>query len=69
MEGKEDAKKPSVKAHAFYREKVDLDQLPPDYVALLSLIFGIMGLMLKVRKRCLCACVRNAGAWLHSFCV
>jgi hypothetical protein len=30
------------------REKFDPDQVPPDYMALLSLAFGIMGLMLKV---------------------
>lgn len=38
------------------REKMDPDQIPPDYMALLSLAFGIMGLMLKV-----CAMV-----WPHS---
>uniref|UniRef100_A0A7S2Y0W3 Protein Asterix n=1 Tax=Fibrocapsa japonica TaxID=94617 RepID=A0A7S2Y0W3_9STRA len=42
----------------FYREKLDPDQLPPDYIALLSLVFGIMGLMLKYK---LCA-------WLSVFC-
>jgi hypothetical protein len=26
----------------------DPDELPPDYVAILSLLFGMMGLMLKV---------------------
>jgi hypothetical protein len=39
-------------AHAFptsgCRERIDPDQVPPDYFALCSLALGIMGLMLKV---------------------
>lgn len=32
----------------FIRPYVSPDQLPPDYLALLSLTFGVVGLMLKV---------------------
>lgn len=32
----------------FVRPHVDADQLPPDYLALLSLTFGVIGLMVKV---------------------
>lgn len=32
----------------FVRPHMDPDQLPPDYLALLSLTFGVVGLMLKV---------------------
>lgn len=33
----------------FVRPAINPDQLPPDYLALLSLTFGVAGLMLKVR--------------------
>ncbi|CAN0011853.1 unnamed protein product [Heterosigma akashiwo] len=52
-----DPRRPNA-VHKFYREKLDQEQLPPDYIALLSLVFGIMGLMLKYK---LCA-------WLSVFC-
>lgn len=37
----------------FVRPLINPDQLPPDYPALLSLTFGVAGLMLKVCLRTL----------------
>lgn len=37
----------------FVRPRMDPDQLPPDYFALLSLTFGVVGLMVKVGLRCM----------------
>ena len=37
------------KVYKYLKERVDPDQLPPDYVALLSLLCGICGLMLKYK--------------------
>lgn len=34
----------------FVRPPINPDQLPPDYRALLSLAFGVAGLMLKVHR-------------------
>lgn len=34
----------------FARPAINPDQLPPDYLALLSLTFGVAGLMLKVQQ-------------------
>ena len=49
--GRKDDPRRRSKVHAFEEEVIDEDQLPPDYWSLLSLLFSVLGLMLRVSKR------------------
>mmetsp|Transcript_24491 Transcript_24491/g.48661 ORF Transcript_24491/g.48661 Transcript_24491/m.48661 type:complete len:99 (-) Transcript_24491:51-347(-) len=42
----------------YMKEQIDPDQLPPDFYALLALIFGVIGLMMR----------QKMYAWLSLFC-
>ena len=51
MNGANDPKRPGA-VRSYRREKLSPEQLPPDYYALLSLLMGIVGFMMKYK---LCA--------------
>lgn len=44
-----DPRRPS-QLHVFYKQKVEPDQVAPDYIGLLSMFFGVLGLTFKVRR-------------------
>ena len=48
--GRKDDPRRRTKVHAYEEEVIDEDQLPPDYWSLLSLLFSVLGLMLRVSK-------------------
>jgi len=50
MSLKEDPRRPGA-IHAFHREKIESDQLPPDYFSVISMLCGATGVFLKVRKK------------------
>jgi len=54
-----DPRRPN-EAHPYRAPKIKEEDQSPDYMALLSLVFGMFGLLLKVPCSCLCCCCRHA---------